>query len=94
MQQNRKLDSFVIVSGGTVISPALTTTRQYGIWLPNVFDEYTVSQELFLRTKRGNESFLESHPGTKIGTYFDSNKFLKYELQCWYIPRDSENKTG
>ena len=80
-----KLDSFVLVEGGTVISPALTTTRAYGNWLPEVFDEYTVAQELYLKSKVGDTSTLESHPGTRIGNYFDVNVFNKHNLKCWYI---------
>jgi hypothetical protein len=84
------LNTFVIVEKGSIISPQLLTTREYGRWLSATFDEYTVAQELFLRTKKGNESLLESHPGTRIGSYFDSNKFSKYELQCWYVESDSD----
>lgn len=90
MQKSEKLDSFVIVQGGTIISPTLTTTRQYGIWLQNVFGQDIAAQELFLKVKRGDISLLESHPGTRIGNYFDSNEFSKYELKCWYIANDSD----
>lgn len=90
MRKSEKLDSFVIVQGGTIISPTLTTTRQYGIWLQNIFGNDIAAQELFLKVKRNGVSLLESHPGTRIGNYFDSNKFSKYELKCWYISSDSD----
>lgn len=84
------LNTFAIVEKGIVISPRLVTTREYGRWMSSTFDEYTVAQELFLKSKKGNDSLLESHPGTKIGNYFDSNKFSRYELQCWYIGSDTD----
>ena len=90
MQKSDKLDTFVIVQGGTIISPTLTTTRQYGIWLQNAFGQDVGVQELFLKTRNGDISLLESHPGTRIGHYFDTNNFKSYLLKCWYIDSTSD----
>lgn len=93
MQKSDKLDTFVIVKGGTIVSPTLTTTRQYGIWLQNAFGQDVGVQELFLKTRNGDISLLESHPGTRIGNYFDTNQFTKYSLKCWYIDSNSDVMT-
>ena len=85
-----RLNCFVLVKGDTIISPLLTTTREYGNWLPEVFDDSIASQELFLSTKKTGTSLKESHPGTKIGNYFDHNSFQKDDLKCWYIGSDTD----
>lgn len=85
------INTFVLVYKEKVISPVMTTTREYGNWLSKVFDEYTVSQELYTkaRTKDG-KTVLESHPGTKIGKFFDKNTFTDPSLKSWFILQDSK----
>ena len=86
MKQHNNLDCFVLVLGGTVISPALTTTREYGAWFSAVFDNYTSAEQLYLKSKTADGNVvLESHPGTKIGKFFDTHRFAKPELNCWYL---------
>ena len=84
------LNTFQLVYQDRTLSPILVTTREYGKWMTQEYDNYTAAQELFTKakTKDGN-TVLESHPGTKIGRYFDSNVFSKPELQCWMIRQDS-----
>lgn len=91
MKKHDKLDCFVLVKAGEVISPMLTTTREYGAWFSSYFDSYTSGQELFCsaKTKDGNR-VLESHPGTKIGKYFDTHSFRRSELSCWFIKTDND----
>lgn len=91
MKAHDKLETFSLVHNGEIISPALVTTREYGVWFSYVFDNYTSSQTLCCRSKtKDGGVVLESHPGTRIGAYFDKNNFSKYELKSWYIDKDSE----
>ena len=85
-----KLQTFVLVHDNNVISPALVTIREYGRWFEKSFDEYTSQMELYMSSvKAGGERVLEWHPGTRIGKYFDSNKFSGEQYKCWYILQDS-----
>lgn len=91
MKRHDKLDSFVLVEGGAVISPSLTTTREYGAWFSSYYDNYTSGQELFCTAKtKDGQRVLESHPGTRIGKYFDSHTFRRPELSCWFIKTDND----
>lgn len=83
------LRTFQLVNKDQIISPILTTTREYGRWFESVFDEYTTSQEIYLKAKKGDTTVLESHPGTKIGSFFDKKQFSREDLKCWYILQDS-----
>ena len=91
MKQHKNLDCFVLIHNNEIISPMLTTTREYGAWFSSVFDNYTSGQRLFLKKRmNGGNSVLTSHPGTRIGDFFDSRKLDKYELKCWYLNGDSD----
>lgn len=84
------LETFVIVSDNNVISPILTTTREYGRWFEEIFDSSICQLELYLRSKKNTgESVLEMHPGTKIGEWFGRQSFEKTNLQSWFIYQDS-----
>lgn len=84
------LETFVIVSDDNVISPILTTTREYGRWLEEIFDSSICQLELYLKSKKKTgESVLEFHPGTKIGEWFGRQKFEQRNLQSWFIEQDS-----
>lgn len=84
------LQTFVIVSDNKVISPVLTTTREYGRFLEDTFDSSICRLELYMVSKKSDgETVLESHPGTKIGSWFDKNKFFQNSLQSWFIYQDS-----
>ena len=86
-----KLDTFMLVLGGAIISPALTTTREYGAWFTSTFDNYTAKQELYCVAKTNDgTSVMESHPGTRIGKYFDTHEFQGLDFKCWYIKSDSK----
>ena len=90
MKLHDKLDSFVFVHGGAIISPALTTTREYGAWFSSVFDNYTSSQALYIAKNVDGGKVMTSHPGTRIGGYFDKHNFAKPELKCWYVDKESD----
>lgn len=82
--------TFVLVHNNRVISPPLTTTREYGRWFEEYFDEYTVSQELYMKSiKADGERVLESHPGTKIGTFFKNTRVSDTKLVSWLINKDN-----
>lgn len=84
--EHKQLDSFVLVHNNEIISPELTTTREYGVWFSSVFDRYTSGLKLFMKTKtNGGNSVLVSHPGTRIGDFYNSRNFSNYELKCWYL---------
>lgn len=84
------LNTFVIVYEEEVISPLLTTTREYGRWLEDTFDSSICQLELYLKSKKKTgESVLEPHPGTKIGEWFNKQNFQKRELQSWFVYQDS-----
>lgn len=91
MGVHKNLDSFVLVHNDDILGPALTTTREYGAWFSSTFDNYTSGQRLFLkkRTKSG-KSVLVSHPGTRIGDFFDARHLDRGDLKCWYIKADSD----
>lgn len=85
-----RLETFQLVKNNEVISPALTTIRQYGYWFEKTFDKYTAEMELYMKSKKKTgESLLEWHPGTRIGKWFDSNTVSSEKLKCWYIMQDS-----
>lgn len=84
------LSTFQIVYGKEVVSPPLVTTREYGRWFTEEYDNYTVSQELFMRSKtKDGGTVLENHPGTRIGNFFDTRTFTSDLLHCRYIEQDS-----
>lgn len=83
------MDTFVLVNGGKVISPRLVTIREYGRWFEETFDQYTSEMELYMKAKKGKETVLESHPGTKIGKFFDKLKTSNPMLLSWYVSQDS-----
>lgn len=85
------LRTFVLVNNDKVVSPLLTTIREYGDWFEKEFP-YPVSQmELYLKVKTSNgERVLERHPGTKIGNFFKNTRVSNAKLVSWYIPPNSE----
>lgn len=85
------LKTFVLVDKNKVTSPALVTIRCYGEWMKEVFDEYTVKSELYMKSKEANlnGSSLQWHPGTRIGEWFDHNTFNGNNMQSWYVEKDS-----
>ena len=88
--EHKNLDSFVLVYNNEIISPMLTTTREYGTWFSSTFDNYTSGQRLFLKTRTNEgKSVLVRHSGTRIGDFFDTRKPDKYELKCWFLKADS-----
>ena len=84
------LDTFQLVHNDKVISPIMTTTRKYGDWFEDTFDNYTAQMELYMKSrKKSGESLLERHPGTRIGAWFDSTKVNSNEYKSWFIMQDS-----
>lgn len=87
---SKRLNTFQLVCEDRVISPILTTIRSYGEWFEKTFDEYTANTELYMKSiKKGGERVLESHPGTRIGKFFDDNQLSKSTLISWYILKGS-----
>lgn len=84
------LGTFVFVYKEEVISSMLTTTREYGRWLEELFDSSICQMELYLKSKKKDgESVLEMHPGTKIGDWFGKQNLSAGNLQSWYLYQDS-----
>lgn len=87
---NNVLNTFQLVDKDRVISPILTTTREYGNWLETVFDNSICDMELYMKSvKASGERVLEKHPGTRIGNYFDKTKLSNPEYKSWFILEDS-----
>lgn len=83
------LSTFVIVNKGKQITNDLVTVRQYANWFRSYFDEYTVKEELYIKTNAINKSTYQYHPGTKIGHWFDHKKNLMPPFVSIYINQDS-----
>lgn len=87
---NAILNTFQLVNKDQVISPILTTTREYGNWLEKVFDTSICNMELYMKSvKKDGERTLEKHPGTKIGAFFDKTEVHSSDLKSWFIEQDS-----
>lgn len=85
------LNTFQLVEKDRVVSPILTTTREYGNWLETVFDQSICDMELYMRSKKaGGDVVLEKHPGTRIGAYFDKITPTKTEYKSWFILENSK----
>lgn len=85
------LNTFQLVDRNRVISPILTTTREYGNWLETVFDNSICNMELYMKSiKVEGERVLEKHPGTRIGQYFDKTPMNNPEYRSWYILEKSK----
>lgn len=84
-----QLTTFVFVLADKIISPPLVTVREYGRWLDAVYDEYTCNYELYLRETVDGDRVLSYHPGTRIGSYFDTTSFNSDRYQSWYIHQGS-----
>ena len=52
MNETKELRTFVISHKGKIISPVLTTTREYGRWMLLTFDGYTCEKELHLYSNK------------------------------------------
>lgn len=84
------LSTIVFVQNGNVISPPMTTAREYGRWLETLYDDYTCQTELYLKRSVGDDIVLERHPGTRIGYYFDTTIFAdNNKYTSWYVYQDS-----
>ena len=83
------LKTFQLTNKKEIISPILVTIREYRRWFEKVFGEYISKTELYMKSKRGGEVVYECHPGTRIGKFFDTNKFSSSNLHSWYILQDS-----
>jgi hypothetical protein len=93
MKIPKQLSTFILVEGDRVISPVLTTIREYGRWMEQNYDEYTCNAELYCRALKEGKQVLEYHPGTRIGAFFDKNSFQKSEFQSWLFNSDSQMTT-
>ena len=87
---NQYLNTFVLVKQDRVISPVLTTTREYGNWLEKVFDSSICNLELYLKSKKADGTIvLEKHPGTRIGHFFDYTRMQSNTYMSWLVSQDS-----
>jgi len=84
------LSTFQLVNNDKIISPVLTTIREYGNWFESTFDKYTAQQELYMKSKKKTgESVLEWHPGTRIGHWFDNSLIDSPDYKSWFILQES-----
>ena len=84
------LNTFVLVNKDRIISPVLTTTREYGNWLEKVFDSSICNLELYMKSVKTGEQLLEKHPGTKIGDFFKRLPMHQAIYKSWFAMQDSE----
>lgn len=90
MNQNKAfLNTFVLVNKDRVISPVLTTTREYGNWLEKVFDSSICNLELYMKSLKTGEQTLEKHPGTKLGEFFKKISVQSNLYKSWFAMQDS-----
>ena len=90
MKKGIILNTFVLVNKDRVISPVLTTTREYGNWLERVFDSSICNMEIYMKSiKKSGERTLEKHPGTRIGEFFDKISVQDISYKSWYAMQDS-----
>lgn len=86
----QSISTFVLVYKNNIISPILTTTREYGRWLEEYYDNSIANIELYLKSKKQDgTTVLESHPGTRIGNWFDKQRFNSTDYESWFILQDS-----
>lgn len=83
-----KIRTFVLVYENKIISPPLVTIREYANWMEKYFDEYTCHLTLYINANKGGGTAAEWHPGTRIGQFFDHNRFSSSELCSWFIPNN------
>lgn len=86
---NNYLNTFVLVNKDRVISPVLTTTREYGNWLEKVFDNSICNMELYMKSIKTGEQTLEKHPGTRIGEFFKQTSVSSPGYKSWFAMQDS-----
>lgn len=87
---NNYLNTFVLVNKDRVISPILTTTREYGNWLEKIFDSSICNLELYMKSLKTGEKTLEKHPGTKLGEFFKKTPVQSNAYKSWFAMQDSE----
>lgn len=91
MNKDSKLVPFVVVHNRQPITPYLITTREYGRWGLNTFDEYTAQLELFKKESKDGIPTQVLHPGSRLGVFFrdmnisDSRLFSVYVKPGSYI---------
>lgn len=84
------LNTFVLVNKDKVISPVMTTTREYGNWFETVFDSNICNIEIYMKSvKKSGERTLEKHPGTRIGDFFDKTIVQSTDYKSWFAPQHS-----
>lgn len=85
MNNNIKLQTVQLVCQGKPCSEWLVTTREYGRFMMGYFDESICSYLLFKQESKDGEPLRVYHPGSKLGTYFDTNKFSRQELMSVFV---------
>ena len=86
---NNYLDTFVLVNKDRVISPVLTTTREYGNWLEKVFDSSICNMELYMKSAKAGDTTLEKHPGTRLGDFYKKTPVSSDRLHSWFAMQHS-----
>lgn len=88
--KNRCLNTFVLVNKDRAVSPVLTTTREYGNWLEEVFDNSICNLELYMKSVKTGDRMLEKHPGTRLGEFFSKTQVQSNLYKSWFAMQDSE----
>lgn len=66
------LQTFQLVLGNKPVSGWLITTREYGRFMQNFYDERVCSYELYKQESKDGEPLRVWHPGSRIGQFFDT----------------------
>lgn len=90
MQRESKLVPFVLVLNRKVISSYYITTREYGRWGTEFFDETTALQEFFKKESKDGIPTQVSHPGSRIGVFFRESTFSGDLMRSAYFRPDSK----
>ena len=82
-----KLKTFEVYNKNGKLTEKLTTSRELGRFLQNVYKPEVIIPLLYVNSSKQGAEY---HPGTKIGIFFDTNTFNRKDLHSVYIPVGSE----
>lgn len=82
-----KLKTFEVYNKDGNITQKLTTARELGRFLQNVYTPEVITPLLYVNSSKQGAEY---HPGTRIGIFFDTNTFNRKDLHSVYIPVGSE----
>ena len=92
---NNYLNTFVLVNKDRVISPVLTTTREYGEWLGYLRRDGKPTEppckgHTYQGSTKTGEQLLEKHPGTRLGEFFKKTSVQSNAYKSWFAMQDSD----